>query len=222
MTDKKQAAANKESGVPAEEHILAAEMQELKRDMRSAQLIDWAQKNSQQLIAAAVVFVVILIGASYWVEHDKAQKRAAAVLYQQAITLQDATKQKALFEQIAKEFASTGYAQLSELQLGRFDDGVPYLQKLMNNSSATDELRWQARLDLAERAVNAGKNDEALTLLQKPVGVEYEQLRYYLMARATSGDKRIANLKQAQAEISHDAVLKQKIESMLAGMNAAQ
>jgi len=223
VTDKKQAApTNADTAVPAEEQISAAEMQELKRDMRSAQLIEWAQKNSQQLIAAAVVFAVVLIGVGYWVEHGKAQKSAAAVLYQQGVVLQDETKQKALFQQVADEYGSTGYADLARLQLGRFDDGAPFLRALMDDSSAPDELRWQARLDLAEREINDGNTDAAMTLLNTSVGVEYQQLRHYLMARATSGETRIGHLKDALAEISHDEELKQKIESMLAGMNAAQ
>ncbi len=221
MTDSKKP-ANKTETPAQEEHVSATEMEELKRDMRSAQFIDWAQKNSQQLIAAAVVFVVLLLGATYWVEHQKSEKNAAAVIYQKAMTVNDTEAQKALFQQVVKEHAGSGYAHLAELQLGRFDDGEAYLQQLADDSSASDALRWQARLDLAERKINAGNNDAAMALLNKAVGVEYEQLRHYLMARATSGATRIEHLKQAQAEISHDEDLRQKIDMMLAETNAAQ
>ena len=177
MNDKKQ------ENNPVEEAITAEDMVELKRDMQSAKTIEWLQKNQQQLIAGAIIFVLVLVGFSLWKEQQLAQKSSAALLYMKAINTVDTMQRSALLESVVKDYNSTGYATLAKLQQATNDDSsvkIAALETLIAGHGAP-ELVWQARLDLAEVYIAENKSDEAKKLLQVPSGKAYEQFRYYLL-----------------------------------------
>ncbi len=195
---------------------LGEDVEELKRDMRSAKIVDWVQKNKQQLIAATVVLVVIMVGTAFWMEKQKATKASAAMVYFQALSAKDDAQRKALLETIIQDYADTGYSILAHIRLAPLADTEKNLRAVMNDSSATPEFQWQARLDLAEYLIQHQKLNDAKGLLNDPVGKQYEQLRFYLLSKTVSGDVKIKYLQKALDAISNDNVLKTNIEAQLA------
>lgn len=214
-----------EAEVVEQEHDsgFAAEMEELKRDMHSAQIVEWMQKNRQQLMAGAVAAALVLAGGSLWMERAKTQKDEAATLYHQALAAKESDKKQAMMELVIKDFAGSGYASLAHLYLAKSaEDPSEHLNALIHGG-ATREIAWQARLDLAEWYLNHDKKSEASALLAEPVGEQYEQLRHYLMAEAadTAADKR-THLQRSLDAPSNDSVLKAQVESMLSQLDGAQ
>jgi len=195
---------------------LAMHMEELKRDMRSAKITDWLQKNQQQLIVGAVIVLLAMAGAGLWSEKQKTYKESAAMMYFQALSVVDDAQRKSLLETVTTDYADTGYSVLAHIRLAPLADTELHLRAVIDNNDATPELRWQARLDLAEFFINQEKIDEAKGLLSSSVGQQYEQLRYYLLAEVSSGDERKSYLQKALDAISNDAVLKADIETKLA------
>ncbi len=219
MNDKKQ------ENNPLEEIITAEDMVELKRDMQSAKTIEWLHKNQQQLIAGAIVFVLVLVGFSLWKEQQLAQKNSAALLYMKATNTADAVQRNALLESVVKDYGNTGYATLARLQQAASDDSAvktAALEMLLASQGAP-ELVWQARLDLAELYITENKPDEARKLLQAPSGKSYEQARYYLLSRTAANDAEKAEFIQKSLDAeSNDNNLVAKLESELALLRAAK
>jgi len=202
----------------------AAEMDELKRDMRSAQVVDWMQNHQQQLIAGVVAILLVLAGASLWLERNKSQNDSAATLYHQALASSDIEQKKAMLELVIKDYGDTGYGSLANLYMAKISDHPEeHLNALIQSSASTPELAWQARLDLAEWYLVNGKIAEANTQLSEPVGKQYEQLRHYLMAEAaTDTAEKIKHLQQSLDSPSNDVFLKNRVESMLAELGAVE
>jgi len=195
---------------------LGAEMDELKRDMRSAKITNWFEKNQQQLIAGAVIVLMAMAGAGLWSEKQKTYKESAAMMYFQALSVVDNTQRQALLEAVVKDYADTGYAILAHVRLAPLTDTEKNLRAVIANDDATPEFRWQARLDLAEFFIAQGKVDESKSLLQATVGEQFQQLRYALLADISTGETQKGYLQKALDAISNDAVLKADIESKLA------
>lgn len=216
--------SNKEPVTPEKEtdSEFVAEMEELKRDMRSAQIVDWLQKNQQQLIAAAVVVVLILAGGTLWLERNKSQKDSAATLYHQALSTSDIEQKKAMLELVINDFGDTGYGSLAHLYMAKLS-GQPeaHLNALIHGAASTPELAWQARLDLAELQLAEGKVDEVNVLLAEAVGKQYEQLRHYLLAEASTAiaDKQ-KHLRMSLDSDSNDLFLKERVERMLSELGS--
>jgi predicted negative regulator of RcsB-dependent stress response len=215
----------KDESVPAEkgtDSAFAAEMEELKRDMRSAQIVDWMQNNQQQLIAGAVALLLLLAGGSLWMEHNRSQKDSAAALYHKALATKGAEDQKALLEMVIKDYGDTGYGSLANLYMAKLvDQPEPYLNALIHGAASTQELAWQARLDLAEWYLAGDRVDDAKALLAEKVGKQYEQLRHYLLAEAASDKaEKQKHLQMSFDAASNDEVLKTRVESMLAELGA--
>jgi len=209
----------KKNGEVLEESQLQAGIEELKRDMRSAQLLAWAQKNQKMLTVIVGAVVAGLIAGGLWLEHLKTQRASAASMYETAIIEQDKVKQQTLLSDVARDYRGTSYAVMAQMELARVDtsNAEKHLQAIVASSKAMDAWKWQARLDLAE--LYLGKKDaaKAAAVLADPVGPAYEQLRQYLLARtATDVAARKDHLDKALAAQSYDADLKQKIEQMLA------
>jgi len=195
------------------------EMDELKRDMRSAQWTHWAQSNQKNIIAALVALVVILVAGGLWKEHNKSQHGAAATLYQQAMNEQDASKQKSLMQSVMTQFDSSAYSALAQMQLSHLDkaNAEAHLQALISHPEAMKEWVWQARLDLAALKIEQGDKAAAKALLEKAVGNQYQQLRHYLMAMAASdAAEKEKHLQKALDAVSQDEALKSRIETLMA------
>jgi len=195
---------------------LGAEMDELKRDMRSAKITNWFEKNQQQLIAGAVIVLVAMAGAGLWSEKQKTYKESAAMMYFQALSVVDDSQRKALLEAVVNDYSDTGYATLAHVRLAPLADTEQHLRAVIENDDATPEFRWQSRLDLAEFFIAQGKMDESKALLQESVGKQFQQLRYALLAQTSTGDAQQEYLQKALDAPSNDAVLKSDIESKLA------
>lgn len=211
-------------GEPQEDRQAAAELEELKRDMRSAQVIAWARANQQQLIAAAVVLVMLLVAGGFWLEHERAQRTSAATLYHQAVSSADKANRKSLLEKITRDYGDTAYGALALMHLAQVDSehAEMHLQALINHPAAMPEWIWQARLDLAEIYLQRGDAQAARSILQAQMGKRYEQLRHYLLAlSAGNTSEKTTHLQQALDAVSTDADLKRKIEMMLAEARAA-
>lgn len=219
MTDKKP----EDDPVNEEDHsALKAEMDELKREMRSAKWAAWAQDNKQSLLAGVTMLVVVLLASGLWIENERSHRASAAILYQQALSEQDVAIRQTLLESVRNNYADSSYGALALMQLARVDAGnaTVHLKALMKHGKAMEEWVWQAQLDLAELNIEQGDAQAARKHLELPVGKQYEQLRHYLMAEV-SVDKaeKQEHLKQALEAPSLDDNLKRKIESLLAKLS---
>jgi predicted negative regulator of RcsB-dependent stress response len=200
------------------------ELDELKRDMRSAQLTAWAMANQKAIIAGLIAVVLLIVGVSLWKQHHDTQRASAASLYYQALNTRNEGDRRSLLKAVIKDYDNTVYGGLARLLLVPVDSGnaAQYLQELMNRSDVSRGIRTQARLDLAKLKLSAGDKAAVRELLAKPCDADYEQLRHYLLAQAaddTAG--RIEQLKKAHDAISHDAVLSQRIEQQLSTLDTA-
>jgi len=202
-----------------EESQLKAGIEELKRDMRSAQMLAWMEKNRKLLTGVTIAVVAGLIVGGLWLERVKSRSATAAALYQSAIVSQDLTTQKTLLQNVVSDYSGTSYAVLADMQLARVDtaNAESHLQAIIGSPAATDAWKWQARLDLAELYLEKRESAKASAVLNEPVGAAYEQLRQYLLAQSSTDEAtRKEHLNKALAAQSYDADLKQKIERMLA------
>jgi len=202
-----------------EESQLQAGIEELKRDMRSAQMLAWMEQNRKLLTGVTIAVVVGLIAGGLWLERVKSRRATAASLYQSAIVSQDPTAQKTLLQNVVSDFSGTSYAALAEMQLARVDSehAESHLQAIIGSSAAMDAWKWQARMDLAELYLEKNEAAKAAAVLNDPVGEAYEQLRQFLLAQSsTDAATRKEHLNKALAAQSYDEELKQKIERMLA------
>lgn len=215
MNDKKAA----DEAVESENSSFAAEeMEELKREMRSAKWVAWMEDNKQSLMAGLAGLVVVLLIAGYWIESERATRVVAATVYQQALNEQDTEKKRSLLENVSRDFSDSSYAALALMQLARFDseNAEKHLKGLIAHGKAMEEWIWQARLDLAELYIERGDMQAAQPYLDGKVGEQYQQLQHYLQAMASGdeGDKQM-HLQKALDSPSLDDELKQKIESQL-------
>ena len=216
MTDKKP----ENDPMNEEDHsALKAEMDELKREMRSAKWAAWAQDNKQSLLAGLTLLVLALLGSGLWIENERSHRASAAILYQQALSEQDVAIKQTLLESVRNDFSDSSYGALALMQLARVDTGntTVHLIALMKHGKAMDEWVWQAQLDLAELSIEQGDAQAARKHLELPVGKQYEQLRHYLMAEVSVDPaEKKEHLKQALEAPSLDDGLKRKIENLLA------
>jgi predicted negative regulator of RcsB-dependent stress response len=199
------------------------EMEELKRDMRSAQLTAWAVANQKKIIAGLIIVVLLIVGASMWKQHRDVQRASAATLYYQALNTQNEEERRSLLQAVISNYDNTVYGGLARMLLVPLDSkhASQYLQELMGRSDVGNGINTQARLDLAQIKLAAGDKAAARELLAKPVATDYEQLRYYLLAQATDDTaERIEQLKKAHDAVSHDMSLKQRIEEQLSTLDA--
>lgn len=207
---------------PQDVEISREQLDELKRDMRTAHLAAWAEKNQKALIVSAVVLLAVIAGAGLWREHVATRRSSAATLYQQALIAADAESKRSLLEKVVRDYNSTAYGGLAELLLAKVDQehAVQRLQALLSRSGLGREIALQARLDLAQAYLRKGDKTRARGILAQRMGKHYEQLRHYLLALAADTDTdRIAHLEQALDAVSHDAMLKRRIEKRLAELS---
>jgi len=200
------------------------EMDELKRDMRSAQLTAWAQANQNKLIAGVVVFILLLVGISMWKEHRQAQRASAATLYHQALAAPQGGDRTSLLQTVMRDYDNTVYGGLSRLLLAASGDeqADAYLQEVLDRSDMDAGIKMQARLDLAQLHLNKGEKAEARKLLATRGGADYEQLRHYLLAQAADSDaERLQHLQKARDAVANDAELSKRIEQEISAAGAA-
>jgi len=215
MNDK---TSEKVTVMPEDNAPLQEELDELKREMRSAKWMDWAQAHQNHIIGAVAGLIIVLIAGGLWLEKNQTQSEAAATLYQQAVNEKDQTTKLAMLEKLTSQFSSNSYAALAMMQLARVDakNAATHLQHLIQNDHASEEWVWQARLDLAEIKIAEGDKAAAKALLQQVVGKQYQQLRYYLLSEVS--DDAVEKNKYLQKALdakSNDKVLKQKIKTLL-------
>jgi len=214
-----------QDNTPIEGIVDATDIVELQRDMQSAKVIAWLEYNQQQLIAGAVVLVLILVGVSLWKEQQLSQKNSAALVYLKATNMQDVEQRNALLDSVVKDYANTGYAVLAKLQKlksSEAEEKQTLLQSLIHAEIAP-ELIWQARLDLAELLIAEGKVEEAKEILSERLGKQYEQARYAALANLSEDKHEKATLIQKALDAaSNDTELAASLESELAMLQAAK
>ncbi len=195
------------------------ELQELKQDMKSAQLTAWFHEHQQKLIATVVAGVLVIVGISLWTERQASIREAAAVLYQQALDRQGDEEKKVVLNQVINEYGDTSYAMLSLLLMSRLESdlAIDHLRSLLAHPKRTDDLEWQASLDLARLYIQNGDKQVARDLLEglQP-GSAYKQLLHLLLAEAADTDaERIKHYQQALEAKSYNTNLNREIEQKL-------
>ena len=216
---------NKSSQIPASEKAATMDMEELKRDMRNAQLADWLKQNSSALVVGVVVLVLIIAGTAVWIEKSRSTRIAAATMYYQSLAVVKDSDKKQLLDALVARHFGTAYTPMAEMQLAHLDPAhaAEHLQAVIDNPKSMPEWVWQARLDLARILIGQGKQAEAAPLLQHSVGPAYAQLQQYLLAKVSSdAAEKISHLKQAQAAKSFDQSLARRIDSELQELTAQQ
>jgi len=202
-----------------EDHsTLKAEMNELKREMRSAKWSAWVDDNKQSLLAGVAVLVLALLVSGLWIENERSHNASAAILYQQALSEQDVTLKQTLLESVNHDFSDSSYGALALMQLAHVDSShaEAHLNALIKHGKAMQEWVWQARLDLAELNIEQGETEAARQQLAEPTGRQYEQLRHYLLAEISAdAAEKEKHLRKALEAESLDEDLKRKIESQL-------
>jgi len=196
-----------------------AEMDGLKREMRSARWMAWVESNQKSFMAVVAALLLVLLATGLWIESDKSQRASAATLYQQALAAADVSVKQTLMVNVTKDYASSSYAALALTQLAGIDvaNREAHLKALIAHSAAMQEWVWQAKLDLAELKLEQGDKAAAMQELQTQFGKQYQQLRHYLMAQASDDAVEAQkHLQQALDAEAVDSLLKQKIESLLA------
>jgi len=192
--------------------------------MKSTAMLGWMQAHQQQLIAALVAMVLVIVGISMWMQQQASMRESASVLYQKALDSKDNGDKKALLDQVVREYGGTAYAPFSLLLLAGLDRdrATEHLQSLLAHSGLTAELRAQASLDLAGLYMKAGNDQKAMSLLSEmPVGSGYEQLRHFMMAEASAGNgQKIKHYQRALDAKSLDTKLKSEIEAKLKHLRA--
>jgi len=199
--------------------ISEQEFLELKQNMKSTAIMGWIQQHQQQLIAAGVAMVLVIVGISMWIQRKASMRESAAVLYQQALDTRDGQDRKALLDQVVKEYDGTAYAPFSQLMLASLDSehAVDHLKSLLAHSGLTREVKVQASLDLAGIYMKDGKKQEALGLLAGlPAVSGYEQLRHFMMGELSeSKQEKTQHYQKALDAKSYDRKLKSDIEQKL-------
>jgi len=195
------------------------DLDELKREMRSAQWMDWVEANKNGLIGAAAAVLVVLIATGFWIESDRSQRATAATLYQQAVNENDPGKKQAMLQNVSRDFSGSSYGALALMQLAGVDleNAEVHLNALIGHDKAMEEWVWQARIDLATIKISAGDSAAAKSLLNEHIGEQYQQIRYYLLAQiATDESEKQDYLQKAlDAPSANDADLIRKIESQM-------
>jgi len=197
------------------------DMDELKRDMRSAHLNAWAKEHQQQIIGGLVALLIVLVGISFWKEHRDTQRASAAALYYQALNAKQNGDKRTLLKSIINDYDNTAYASLARILMAKVDSvhAETYLRALLDRTDIDSGMKAQARMDLARIKIAAGDKAAALKLLSEPVGRAYEQLRYYLMAQASDNDaERIQHLQSANDAQSYDTELARSIGQQLGAL----
>jgi len=193
-----------------------ADLDELKREMRSAQWMDWVEANRNALMSVAAVVLIVLVATGFWSESERAQRATAATVYQQAVGEPSPSKKQALLENVSRDFSDSSYGALALMQLAAIDQkgAEAHLNALKAHPEAMQEWVWQARIDLAELKAAAGDKTAAKSLLESPVGDQYQQLRYYLLAQLSSDETEKQQIlqKALDAPSANDLELKEKIE----------
>ncbi|WP_176957570.1 tetratricopeptide repeat protein [Mariprofundus sp. KV] len=195
-----------------------SDIEELKREMRSAQWTNWVEANQKLLMGAAAALLVVLLAAGFWIEQDRAHSATAATVYQQAVSEADVSKKQLLLQNVSRDFSSSSYGALALMQLAGVDtaNAEVHLNALIAHAKAMPEWVWQARIDLAEMKIAAGDHAAAQALLDQKVGNQYQQIRYFLLAQiATDETQKQAYLQKALDAAGVDAGLKEKIESQM-------
>lgn len=202
------------------------ELQELKQDMRSAQIIAWVQENQQKLMAAGVALIMVIVGVSLWFERRASVREAAAVVYHKALDVKDAGEKKSLLEQLVREYGDTAYAPLSLMLLSSLDreHATDHLKSLLAHPKRTREFEWQAYLDLAGLYIQQGDKQAARSVLKGlNVGPAYEQVFHVLMAEvAEDSDEKVKHYQQALDAKSYSTSLTQRIKERLKTLKAGQ
>ncbi len=215
---------DRKTNEPQPVEVAHGEMEELKRDMRTAKLLAWAQENQQRLIAAGIAVFILMLGAALWKERSASQRASAAILYHQSMGATDSGQRESLLKTVVQDYDNTAYAVLALMQLARLDadNAEQHLQALLAQRGLTAEIETQARLDLAALYLKQDDTAKANALLNEPAGKHYEQLRYYLLAQAaaTVSEKRDFYNK-ARAAKSHDTDLDKTIARRLAVLGTA-
>ncbi|MDQ6976095.1 MAG: tetratricopeptide repeat protein [Mariprofundaceae bacterium] len=195
---------------------LSVDLDDLKRDVQSAQIQAWLRKHQQLLTVGVVVLLLMATGASLWNERLSSQREAAASLYYQGVAQTDLEKKQVVFSDIIKDYSNTAYGLLARLQLAVLvENPEPIYQSLIDDKTISQIFRWQARLDLAEYYISQDKLDHAKALLSIRLGKQYEQLRYYLLASISDGAAKKDYLQKSLDAESNDALLKDKVSSLL-------
>ncbi len=209
--------SNKQGSNPPIDAEFSVEMDDLKRDVQSAQIQAWLRKHQQLLTVGIVVLLLVATGASLWNARLNSQREAAASLYYQGLVQTDLEKKQAVLSDVVKDYSGTAYGLLAQLQLAALVENPESMyQALMDDDTIAQPFRWQARLDLAEYYIAHDQADRAKSVLATRLGTQYEQLRYYLLATISEGASKIDYLKKSLAAKSNDALLEDKVTSLLA------
>jgi len=206
----------------------------------------WWQENGTSTLIAIALAVAVSFGWRFWQDTQQAQKEAAAVVYQDLLTLMSAPEldnsQRAtaatLINQLSDEYGGTGYDQLAALasarlamDAGEFDKAAEALL-LLKSQKLSVELAALVNLRLAKVQFAQQDYASALTTLSDDMqkfAAQAAELRGDILA--AQGDNAAAGEAYSEAQslsaedekLRPSPLLRIKIESVssaTAGENA--
>jgi predicted negative regulator of RcsB-dependent stress response len=134
----------------------------------------WLRENGLWLLAGVAIGVAALVGWRWWEERVERRAVEASARYQQVLEAfgrGDRTRGVTLADELRRDYASSPYADQSDLVLarafveaGELGKAVERLERVMG-SSGDAELRHVARLRLARVQIAQGNADQALATL---------------------------------------------------------
>lgn len=134
----------------------------------------WLRENGLWLLAGVAIGVAALVGWRWWEERVERRAVEASARYQQvleALGRGDRTRGVTLADELRRDYASSPYADQSDLVLarafveaGELGKAVERLKRVMRDSSDA-ELRHVARVRLARVQIAQGNPEQALATL---------------------------------------------------------
>lgn len=143
---------------------------DVREDIRRAQLISLWKRYGHWLIAAIIAIVVLTFAFNYWQNYRHEQNIIKALDYEQALTLwnNDQTQAVSVLQKIAKN-KDEKYAVISLFkQAGHSDNRVQALESIANNTKFDTPLRELATYMLALNQLDTA-NPEVLAQQLKPI-----------------------------------------------------
>ncbi len=146
-------------------------IEEIREDVRRAELVQLWKKYGSYLIAGTIILVMGAIIGSYWNHHQHQQKINKAIAYENALTLLDEQhdgEALKVLQQIA-EGSDQNYSLLALFkQVSLNQESISALNRIVENPKFDTPFRELAELFLTARLIDEGNLEASIQKL-KPI-----------------------------------------------------
>ena len=157
---------------------------EIPEDEDVARAKAWWKENGSSIIGGVVIGTALVVGYNFWNQFKDTKAEQASVLYQQAVSPDNAVLAKEAVSELVADYGDSVYATLAMLQQAKSEVEADDLSSAAKTlESAVDLSREDvamasiARLRLASVHNAAGNHDKALTVLNDNSLISAESLK---------------------------------------------